>query len=670
MTRGDVAKSRGPLRFHWIAPVIGAYLGAWIVRRMWGGGLIAGADSTAIVTRTDRTIRDVLAHGHLNGWSPYFSIGHDAFLINPPGFTVVVALIRAVTFGQLSTSGAIKIAVLLSFVAMPAAVTSCARALGADRRVASLTGILSLGVSVFAGFGVIGVFDTGLYPFQIAAPLFFFALGAIVNAAVEPSARRATIAALWIAALVLTHILMATVLAYCAACALLAMFFSRRATFGVASCASLAGAGFGAAGLSAVWLYPFVAHRHLAGRAATWVPPPFHEEIADVVKGRRLYDQPFAHWVIAGWIFVLVVALRGRRRGLIPCAVASSVFVAVHAIRGVYPNDVTSQMPWRALTSIGVIALIPAATMIVAVTDWSGRALQWAGDRVSALADLARHRCILVEMLGVVVCAVLVFGVDQRSTLDGQLSEPIPEMRDTAQLLHLLVPPTGRFAVEEDFPAEINRLGVIAPARWLAWASGRDELNLFNPELNRGATGTAVRVIHDVSDGFAQRLAALGVTHVVSTSDDTASKLALSGQLTLLEVRGTVRIWGVSATDNADPSALVSAESGTLTASYERLSNEHHRFTVDVSEATPIGIAIAYSPRWKVTVDGQSVAPGSYTDGRIRLELTPGQHEIYLDYGTDWRTIVGGVVSVITLFFALRLLLRTRRQKNSDVMPA
>ena len=45
-------------------------------------------------------------------------------------------------------------------------------------------------------------------------------------------------------------------------------------------------------------------------------------------------------------------------------------FGDVHAVRGVFPNDVTSQMPWRALTSIGVIALIPVATMIAMVTGW------------------------------------------------------------------------------------------------------------------------------------------------------------------------------------------------------------------------------------------------------------------------------------------------------------
>ena len=637
---------------------------------MWGPGLIAGADSTAITSRTDRTIRDVLAHGHLNGWSPYFSNGHDAFLINPPGFTIIIAAIRVASFGQLSTIGAIKIAVLVSFVVLPLAVASFARSVGADRRVAALTGILSVVVSVFAGFGIRGVFETGLYPFQVAAPLFFFALAAIVNAACDPSMRRATIGALWIAALVLTHILMATVLVYCAACALLVMYLSRRARFGLRSCAAVAGAGLGAAALCAFWLFPFVQHRHLAGRAATWVPPTFHEQIADVLEGRRLYDEALANLVIAGWIFVVAVALRGRRRGIIPCAIAAGSIVAVHVVRGLYPGDVTSQMPWRAVTSIGVIALIPAATMVVSVSDWFGSLVQAVGRRVGPLAPIGRHRLVLAEMLGVAVCTGLVLGIDQRAGLAGELTEPIPEMRQTAQLLHTLVPATGRFAVEEDFPAEIGRLGVIAPGRWLAWASGRDELNLFNPELNHSAAGVAAREIHSVEPGLAQHLASFGVTHIVSTSDEAAARLTQTGDLTLLESHGPLRIWQIEATDRVDPRTLLSVDAGTLEASYERRSNEHHRFVANVSARTTVGIAIAYSPRWQLTVDGRAVTPHAYGDGRIMFELDAGRHDIRLDYGTEWRTVVGGLVSLAVIVLSVTVVGRTRLQKINDATPA
>ena len=665
-----VARQSRPPRFHWVAPVIGAYLGAWMVRRMWGSALIAGADSTAIAARTDRTISDVLANGHFNGWSPYFSIGHDAFLINPPGFTIIVAAIRVVTFGQLSTAGAIKIAVLLSFVVLPLAVSRCARSLGVDRRVAALSGILSVTVTVFAGFGVRGVFETGLYPFQVAAPLFFFALAALVDAACKPSLRRSTIAALWIAALVLTHILMATVLVYCTTCALVVMYLARRATFGVKSCAAVVGAGLGALALTAVWLFPLAAHRSLAGRAATWVPPTFHEQIADALEGRRLYDKALARLIIAGWIFVVIVALRGRRRALIPCAVAGGSIVAVHVVRGLYPGDVTSQMPWRSMTSIGVIALIPAATLVAAVADLSGGLLRRVGDHFSAVAALARHRGLVAEVLGVAVCMAFVFGIDDRTTPAGQLTDPIPEMHDAAALLHQMVPEGARFAVEEDFPTEIGRLGVIAPARWLAWASERNELNTFNPELNKSATAAVVREIHDGSSGVAGRLAALGVTHVVTTSDETALRFTQTGELSLLEVRRPLRIWAVNSTERADPRALLSVDGGTLGATYERRSNEHHRFVVDVSQTTNVSVAIAYSPRWNLTIDGRSVEPERLFDGRMKFELPAGRHEVVLDYGRDWRTVVGAVVSTVAFVVSILLIWRTRRQKISDATPA
>ena len=169
---------------------------------------------------------------------------------------------------------------------------------------------------------------------------------------------------------------------------------------------------------------------------------------------------------------------------------------------------------------------------------------------------------------------------------------------------------------------------------------------------------------------MAQHLARLGVTHIVSTSDDAALRLRQSDGLTLVETHGSLRIWQTSATDRADPRALLSVDAGTLEASYERQSNEHHRFVANVSGRTTVGIAIAYSPRWQLTIDGRSVTPTAYGDGRIKFELDAGRHDIRLDYGTDWRTVVGALVSIPALALALTVLWRTRRQKINDAIPA
>ena len=152
---------------------IAAMVGVSLASRSWGSSLIAGADSTAIIGRTDRSIHDLVERGHLNGWAPYFGIGHDAFLINPPGFTLAVGLVRAVSFGQLSTAGAINVLMTITFMVLPWSVACFARSLRLANRVAWIAGTLALAISLFAGFGLRGVFDTGLFPFQLAAPLFF-----------------------------------------------------------------------------------------------------------------------------------------------------------------------------------------------------------------------------------------------------------------------------------------------------------------------------------------------------------------------------------------------------------------------------------------------------------------------------------------------------------------
>ena len=66
-----------------------------------------------------------------------------------------------------------------------------------------------------------------------------------------------------------------------------------------------------------------------------------------------------------------------------------------------------------------------------------------------------------------------------------------------------------------------------------------------------------MREIHGVEPGLAQHLASLGVTHVVTTSDEAAVRLVQNGELTLLETRGPLRIWQTKATERIDPLALV-----------------------------------------------------------------------------------------------------------------
>ena len=425
--------SAGPLRFHWVAPFVGAYLGAWMVRRMWGPGLIAGADSTAIAARTDRTIRDVLAHGHLNGWSPYFSIGHDAFLINPPGFTVIIA---AYSRGCRSAS-----------CRPPARSRSrcCCRSSPADcrcvvcevarrrpsgclaerdlvghglavRRVRHPWRLRDRSVSV-PGRGAIfllrarGDREGGLRAVD-ATGHDRRAVDRGTGADAHPDGHRARVLrrdARW------------------SSCISAAGRHS-----GCNRAATVVGAASGRPRCARCGCFRSFSIAISRGPPRRGSPPTFHEQIADVVKGRRLYDTALAVWSSSGgssswWWRSGRGAGSSRARSRLVRSSRSTWYGAC------IPGDVTSQMPWRAMTSIGVIALIPAATMIASLTDWFSGLL---AARRPPLPSIAVDRSPSApRRRSARHCGVHGVRLRHRRSIEsaGELTEPIPEMRETAQ---------------------------------------------------------------------------------------------------------------------------------------------------------------------------------------------------------------------------------------------
>ena len=124
-------------------------------------------------------------------------------------------------------------------------------------------------MSLFAGFGIRGVFERCIRSDRRAIVLQASHCG--IRPAFLPS--RATTAAQGTALCSRTSDGHRLVLRGPAP---LVMYLSRRATFAPPSCVMLVGAGVGAAGLCAVWLFVRPASS-LAG-AATWLPPPFQAD--------------------------------------------------------------------------------------------------------------------------------------------------------------------------------------------------------------------------------------------------------------------------------------------------------------------------------------------------------------------------------------------------------
>ena len=635
-----------------LAAFVGVAAGVFLSARSWGPGLIGGTDSTAIARRTDLTIRDVFMKGHLNGWSPYYSIGHDAFLVNPPGFTVLIAVLRALTLGHLSTEGAIKVAVALSFAVLPWCVARAALTLGADRRAARYLGILALAVSVFAGYGLSGTFETGLYPFQVATPLFFLALAGVVNAAREPTSRRIAVGAVAVAALVLTHLLVAVALVYVACCSIAVLSVARRVDFGWRSAGATASVGVLALALAAVWALPLAVHRDAAGAVASWPPQRFNEQVVDIVKGNHVYVRPVALFAIAGWAYALARALRGTRRYLVPCGVAAMSVLLAQLLSSYWDHPIAPQMPWRSSGVIGVLALLPSAMALAALVGAIDRRLDgWSARRRGRLLG---RRGQVVDLLGLAACLWLVVIADGRFTLPGQLPLPVPELYQVADYLHTHVTPEERIAIQEDQVREFD-WGVPVPARWIAWRADRNLVNVFNPELSRGGiAGSVAGGVKDDRSGelahsYVDDVAELGGSYVVTLDAQGAEIVARSNRVQVMTEIGHATIFRVDPRpDQLMPQSMVTVDAGFGTANYERRSNEQHRWTIEVREDAVATLPFSTSPRWRLTVDGRAVTPRVLDDGRMQFDLPAGVHDLALDYRRDPLTVVGAVISLLT----------------------
>jgi hypothetical protein len=242
-------------------------------------------------------------------------------------------------------------------------------------------------------------------------------------------------------------------------------------------------------------------------------------------------------------------------------------------------------------------------------------------------------------------------------------------MRHAAEELARVVPDGARFATARDFPSEIGRTGMIEPPFWLARVSGRDTINGFNLE----ATSTAVALggVDALSKGApeeaANRLARLGVTHVVTTSDAQVTRLTGSGRFAVVWQEEPMAVLAVVAPPGEpQPSSLLSADvplDGALTDA----NPEHLRFDAAPAQPASVTVAVAWSPKWSASVDGRSAPITRTTDGLIAVQLPAGHSAIELRYGRDGWDTLGFAATVVSLAAIAAWWWRRRQPAGASV---
>jgi len=668
----------------------------------WGARPAAGEDAFGHLVLTKFGIQELFSNLQLNGWSPRFMLGFETFLFLGPGLAMMVDLLHLATFGQLSITGAFKAVQLLSFLTLPLAMAFLTASFGLGRRAAGLAAVLTLTVnSPFGGAGTQGLFGVGLIPHQVGATFFALALGGLVRIVRTPRLRWALFTALSLAVLVVTHARSLATLAVVFLIVLALRAVERWGEGAVRSqtwrwrrrirqevSAALDQAGFArtgddepsgtssggsdlegldlappepappvlgrrsvelgllaavvALGLSAFFAFPVLAHRSLQGPLAGWEAIPIGRRLSEAARGDYLFRPPVGYLVGVGMVLSL---LRLRRQPSFTLVVAGTplVYLAVaHWSDRQWPgNLVTYQLPVRGLGYAALLAVLPLAWVLARASTANGG--------TSLLALIAAAGLVLVPM-------------GRWRDEVRQAPDPVPPMQEAAGILRAAVPEGARFAVERDYPDEIARTGIINPDRWLAWASGRNVLNVFSIESTI-ASGLAFETERFDEKGpgeVADALGRLGVSHVVTVSPATADRFRSSPRFRTVWVEAPMGIFALlPVAGRPDPVSLLATDA-PASATLERAATNELQIRFQAREATRATVATAWSPKWDARLDGAPVDIGRTTDGLIAVSLPAGDHELELTFGPDAWDRLGQLSTLVTVLLLGAWVLRRR----------
>ncbi len=632
--------------------IAGVLTVVWITRHAWGPHVIAGGDVTADLVRTNYGIAHLLLHGRLDGWFPRFMLGHEEFLFNGPGVTWAVAVVRGLTFGQLSTTGGVKVVAIAALAAQPPAAAYLARSLGLDRLGAGLAGLLSLTATVGFGLGLEGMFVNGLLSHQVGAIAFFVTFGAALRAYDDPTRRRCIGAGVAAALLAMTHLISVMVFAVMFPIALLFRLGASERRARLRGLGALLASGAVAFGLAAFWVVPFLAHRDLHGPVVTWGTDPFDVRIAAILRGHLLFQPLVVKLVIVAWIVVLLRAATGHREHLV-LVVVPALYLAIAHVTLSYPGpgDISLQLANRGLGYAGVIALFPVAALASLGARKAGEVSR------NALAGFVVAAVLLLVAVGVTVG-------HSKENLAGEISPATPALRDAAVALRSMVPPGARFSMTRDYPAEIARVGVVEPARWLAWSSGVDTLNTFNPESsNAGAVAYTADGpdANQAIDDWIRKLQRLGVSDVVVDKPSIDNQMRRSPRARAVWSEGAITIYEVLTDSGTRPPTLIDPGTATPAVTFTQSNAERLRWDVTNPDPFTATIAVGWSPKWHARIDGRPARITKTAEGLMQIAVPGGHHTLRLSFLSDRADLLGRLLTLVTLGWLVSIPLRRRR---------
>jgi hypothetical protein len=434
--------------------------------------------------------------------------------------------------------------------------------------------------------------------------------------------------------------------------------------------AAMAAAGVLSIGMAGFVLVPLLAHGDLRGENSAWPDVAIGTRLVEIWRGEFLYRPWVALIVVVGFAFVLLLAL-GRRRGALTLVLTPVFYlVLARAFVSVTPDNIVAiQLTNRSIANIGLIALLPVAALLATPRRFATRVALATGSHPRPGNPLLLVANAAIP-LGLALAVVLLpSGLDRHRATTVSPTAPLDAM---ATELAARVPVGARFATQR-LPAQERALtGMSHPDLWLAWATGANTLNIYN--LESSVVFEPVYEAEHLNDRppqeVAERLARLGVSHLAVIDAGDIPGVMESPWFRAVWRDGSMAILEVQPkTGQPAPGDLVSADD-PIGATLTDGDPQHLVIATSATVPTTATIAVGWSPKWRVAVNGTPVTASPTADKLMQVPVPAGPATITLDYAIDGADIVGRALTVLSLAIAIAaLVIDGRRRREASIDP-
>jgi hypothetical protein len=185
--------------------------------------------------------------------------------------------------------------------------------------------------------------------------------------------------------------------------------------------------------------------------------------------------------------------------------------------------------------------------------------------------------------------------------------------------------------------------------------SARPALNEFNVESTDAVAPAFVpeHLMTTPAPEAAADLARLGVTDVVTATPAAAAHLLTSDRFAVVWADAPWSVLSVAGTPGRPAPSSQLATSGPATAELTSHAADRLAVTVGAPAATPATLAVGWSPRWAVDVDGHRVPAHRSPEGLVAFEVPAGRSTVVARFRPDPWSGVGAMISVLSLIAAV-----------------